>query len=79
MSYAEKLSNYIFGYLQSEFIEPYTKLLRHSIITGVKNAPNKKRPLEGLHVVVDAGNGGGGFFAGKVLEPLGAKTEGITI
>ena len=30
------------------------------------------KPLEGLKIAVDAGNGSGGFFAKKVLEPLGA-------
>ncbi|KFK25970.1 hypothetical protein AALP_AA8G186700 [Arabis alpina] len=34
------------------------------------------KPLEGFHIVVDAGNGAGGFFAAKVLEPLGAITSG---
>ena len=33
------------------------------------------RPLLGLHVLVDAGNGAGGFFA-AMLEELGAWTEG---
>lgn len=32
-------------------------------------------PLDGFHIVVDAGNGAGGFFAG-VLESLGANTAG---
>ncbi|GAB0489429.1 hypothetical protein MMPV_000648 [Pyropia vietnamensis] len=32
-------------------------------------------PLDGFHIVVDAGNGAGGFFAG-VLESLGANTDG---
>ncbi|KAG4983963.1 hypothetical protein JHK87_028712 [Glycine soja] len=36
----------------------------------------EKKPLEGFHIVVDAGNGAGGFFAAKVLEPLGAITSG---
>ncbi|KAG5004779.1 hypothetical protein JHK86_028918 [Glycine max] len=35
-----------------------------------------EKPLEGFHIVVDAGNGAGGFFAAKVLEPLGAITSG---
>ena len=34
------------------------------------------KPLSGMHIVVDAGNGGGGFFASKVLEPLGADISG---
>lgn len=33
-------------------------------------------PLRGMRIVVDAGNGAGGFFAGKVLEKLGADTTG---
>jgi phosphomannomutase len=33
-------------------------------------------PLKGLKIVVDAGNGAGGFFASQVLEPLGADTTG---
>ena len=33
-------------------------------------------PLKGMKIVVDAGNGGGGFFATKVLIPLGADTTG---
>lgn len=33
-------------------------------------------PLAGMHIVVDAGNGAGGFFASKVLAPLGADTSG---
>ena len=35
-----------------------------------------ERPLEGMHIVVDAGNGAGGFFAGRILTPLGADTTG---
>ncbi len=35
-----------------------------------------KTPLKGKKIIVDAGNGAGGFFAEKVLKPLGADTEG---
>ena len=34
------------------------------------------RPLKGLHIVTDAGNGAGGFFATDVLAPLGADITG---
>ncbi|KAG2279774.1 hypothetical protein Bca52824_050994 [Brassica carinata] len=49
--------------------------------SGLVNAVRKAagdlvKPLEGFHIVVDAGNGAGGFFAAKVLEPLGAITSG---
>ncbi|EUJ32987.1 putative phosphomannomutase [Listeria floridensis FSL S10-1187] len=33
-------------------------------------------PLSGSKIIVDAGNGAGGFFAEKVLVPLGADTAG---
>ena len=33
-------------------------------------------PLEGLHLVVDAGNGAAGFFATEILKPLGADISG---
>lgn len=40
------------------------------------NVPSYDRPLAGLKIVVDAGNGGGGFYADKVLAPLGADVSG---
>lgn len=33
-------------------------------------------PLAGMHIIVDAGNGSGGFFADRVLAPLGADISG---
>lgn len=33
-------------------------------------------PLKGMKIIVDAGNGAGGFFADKVLARLGADTTG---
>lgn len=40
------------------------------------NAPDYEQPLKGLHIVVDAGNGAGGFYATNVLGPLGADISG---
>ena len=37
---------------------------------------NPEKPLASLHIVVDAGNGVGGFFATKILGELGADTNG---
>lgn len=53
----------------------YAAALREKIKSGV-NALDYDRPLAGLHVVLDAGNGAGGFFAGQVLAPLGAELSG---
>ena len=60
------------GRKRSRFMDTYAAFLRHKII----DAAGRPRPLEGLRIVVDAGNGAGGFFTRKVLEPLGADTTG---
>ena len=39
-------------------------------------AETTTKPLAGLHIVVDAGNGAGGFFVTKILDELGADTTG---
>ena len=38
--------------------------------------PVEEKPLQGMHIVVDAGNGSGGFFVTDVLDVLGADTTG---
>ncbi|MEA5145664.1 MAG: phosphomannomutase/phosphoglucomutase [Candidatus Limiplasma sp.] len=58
---------------QKPFLERYIAHLSALIIQGVN--PDVAKPLLGLHVVVDAGNGAGGFYA-KMLEDLGAWIEG---
>ncbi len=40
-----------------------------------KGANQGDKPLDGMKIIVDAGNGDGGFFE-KVLKELGANTEG---
>lgn len=59
----------------TDSIALYTKSLREKIKAGVE-AENYDHPLAGLKIVVDAGNGAGGFFVDKVLKPLGADTTG---
>ena len=39
-------------------------------------AADYNHPLAGFHIVVDAGNGAGGFYVDRVLAPLGADTAG---
>ena len=57
------------------FMDTYADYLCAKIKEGVK-AEDFEHPLKGLHIIVDAGNGAGGFFAYKVLEKLGADIEG---
>jgi len=61
---------------EKDLIEDYSKLLVHKIRQGVNSQLNYEKPLCGCNIIVDAGNGAGGFFAAKVLEPLGADTTG---
>ena len=54
------------------FMDAYSKILADKI----RAATGEEKPLEGFRIVVDAGNGAGGFYVDKVLKPLGANTEG---
>ena len=55
------------------FLPVYTGLLENRIRTGLCCA--QENPLPGLRIVVDAGNGAGGFFA-DLLSRLGVQTRG---
>ena len=55
------------------FLPTYKKILADRIRRGLNT--DVQKPLLGLHVVVDAGNGAGGFYAG-MLQDLGAWVEG---
>lgn len=58
------------------FMGVYAQQLVQSIRKGVNHPQQYEQPLRGLKIVVDAGNGAGGFFAEQVLQPLGADTTG---
>ena len=58
--------------IDGEFMDTYAKILADKI----RAATGTEKPLEGFRIVVDAGNGAGGFYVDKVLKPLGANTEG---
>lgn len=55
-----------------EFMDTYSKILADKIRKEI----GEEKPLKGFNIVVDAGNGAGGFFVNKVLKPLGANTDG---
>ena len=54
------------------FMDDYSAIL----VEKVRAATGEEKPLEGFKIVVDAGNGAGGFYVEKVLQPLGADTTG---
>lgn len=58
---------------QADLMTPYAQ----DLVTKIRQAcKGQEKPLSGLNIIVDAGNGAGGFFAGKVLAELGADTTG---
>ncbi|WP_163654040.1 phosphomannomutase/phosphoglucomutase [Listeria sp. PSOL-1] len=46
------------------------------LVSKIKGNKNEEFPLLGSHIIVDAGNGAGGFFATEVLQKLGANITG---
>ena len=54
------------------FIPEYAQ----NIVQIVRTATGQEKPLDGAKIVVDAGNGAGGFFPKLVLQALGADTKG---
>lgn len=57
---------------KGEFMDKYSQILADKI----RAATGEEKPLSGFKIVVDAGNGAGGFYVDKVLKPLGADTRG---
>ena len=58
---------------EKAFLPTYKEQLADRIRKGLET--DLAKPLLGLHVVVDAGNGAGGFYA-ELMEELGAWIEG---
>ncbi|MBQ8955202.1 MAG: phosphomannomutase/phosphoglucomutase [Clostridia bacterium] len=56
-----------------DFLSVYTERLASMVRERLED--DALKPLLGLHVVVDAGNGAGGFYA-QFLSDLGAEVEG---
>lgn len=57
---------------ERDFLSMYAE----GLVRTIREKTGEEKPFEGKKLIVDAGNGAGGFFASKVLEPLGADTEG---
>ena len=55
------------------FLPVYQELLAERIRKGLDT--EEEQPLSGLHVVIDAGNGAGGFYA-DLMKSLGACVDG---
>jgi phosphomannomutase len=62
--------------MRVDLMSAYAQHLRDIIKQRVAHPAHPDTPLKGFKVVVNAGNGCGGFFARDVLEKLGADTSG---
>ncbi len=58
--------------VNKDFMSVYSDILK----TKIQQATGQEKPFSGLKIIVDAGNGAGGFYAHQVLAPLGADTTG---
>ncbi|KAJ6321944.1 hypothetical protein OIU77_011932 [Salix suchowensis] len=59
-----------------DFMSTYAKHLRNIIKERVNHPLHYDTPLKGFQIIVNAGNGSGGFFTWDVLDKLGAETFG---
>lgn len=59
----------------TDYMPMYAARLRAMICEACGKSEDE-RPLTGYHIVVDAGNGAGGFYATEVLQRLGADISG---
>lgn len=55
---------------------PFLDEYAADLVALARNATGEEKPLSGKKIIVDAGNGAGGFYAEKVLLPLGADIAG---
>lgn len=63
-------------HIKINFIDEYADILVDKIRKSIDSKTSYEKPLKGNKIIVDAGNGAGGFFANKVLKELGADTDG---
>jgi len=61
------------SFKKANFCDIYSKNMVSMIRKGINLG---ETPLDGLKILVDAGNGASGFFAQKILQPLGADISG---
>lgn len=53
----------------------YLRLYCDTLTDTIRKGTGLFMPLKGMKIVVDAGHGAGGFFASRVLQPLGADVS----
>lgn len=59
-----------------DLISDYADHIKNVIRKGLNPSVNSQKPLADFKIIVDAGNGSGGFFVEQILKDLGADTKG---
>ena len=72
---AKVVSETLGNVIHIDFMKRYAEMLREKICSAVGKTESQQ-PLKNYKIIVDAGNGAGGFFATEVLEKLGADISG---
>lgn len=62
--------------IRADLMSAYSKHLRDIIKERINHPTHYDTPLDGFQIIVNAGNGSGGFFTWDVLDRLGADTFG---
>jgi phosphomannomutase len=62
--------------ISRDFMSVYASQFVNQIRAAVNHSSSFEQPLIGLKIIVDAGNGAGGFYVDRVLQPLGVDTTG---
>jgi len=64
------------NFKEINLISDYADHIKTVIRKNLSPKVDHQKPLADFKILVDAGNGSGGFFAEKILEALGADTSG---
>lgn len=64
------------GNVTRSYTRDFMQLYCDQLVELVRKSTGNDWPLTGFKIVVDAGNGAGGFYVDRVLRPLGAVTSG---
>ena len=67
------------GHTSRSYTRDFMQLYCDHLVEYVRRSTGNDWPLSGCKIVVDAGNGAGGFYADRVLKPLGAVTAGSQV
>ncbi len=76
LTYAQ--DGYAFANANAGSVKTFDYLSRYAqqISEIIQKGTGLEKPFAGMKIAVDAGNGAGGFYAEKVLAPLGADVSG---